>query len=62
MVPEDPHPGVDKLVTVQDGYILQNVSGIRTRVVSRLDGKGYDITKRKLTASHFVSTPKLKRF
>lgn len=29
-----------------DGFILHNATGIRTRIVSRLDGKGYDITKR----------------
>lgn len=45
-VPEDPNPGPVKLKAVADGFILHNVTGIRTRIVSRLDGKGYDITKR----------------
>ncbi|CAL1702197.1 unnamed protein product [Somion occarium] len=45
VVPEDLHPTSQKIITVPDGYILQNVSGIRTHIVSRLDGKGYDITK-----------------
>ena len=46
VVPEDPHPTTQKLRAVSDGYIIQNVTGIRTRVVTRMDGKGYDITKR----------------
>lgn len=46
-IPEDAHPTSDKLHAVPDGYLLQNVSGIRAHVVSRLDGRGYDITKRK---------------
>lgn len=47
MVPEDPNPGPLKLKTVADGFILHNVTGIRAHVVSRLDRKGYDITKRR---------------
>jgi ER degradation enhancer, mannosidase alpha-like 1 len=46
-VPEDPSPNAQKLTLISDGYIVHNVSGIRTHIVSRLDGKGYDITKRK---------------
>lgn len=49
-IPEDPHPTSAKLSQVPDGFILQNVTGIRTRVVSRMDGKGYDITKCKSPA------------
>ena len=45
-IPEDVHPTSEKLRPVSDGYVLQNVSGIRAHVVSRLDGRGYDITKR----------------
>ncbi|OJA16963.1 hypothetical protein AZE42_00582 [Rhizopogon vesiculosus] len=45
-VPEDPNPGPLKLKAVADGFILHNVTGIRAHIVSRLDGKGYDITKR----------------
>lgn len=45
---EDPNPGSQKLQLVADGFLLQNITGIRTRIVSRLDGKGYDITRRKL--------------
>ncbi|EJD01333.1 alpha-mannosidase [Fomitiporia mediterranea MF3/22] len=42
---EDPSPSLQKLYEVSDGFILQNVTGIRTHIVSRLDGKGYDIVK-----------------
>ncbi|KAG1892556.1 glycoside hydrolase family 47 protein [Suillus subluteus] len=45
MVPEDPNPGPLKLKAVADGFILHNVTGIRAHIVSRLDRKGYDITK-----------------
>ncbi|KAL6299103.1 alpha-mannosidase [Sparassis latifolia] len=45
VVPEDEHPSVKKVMTVTDGYLLQNVTGIRAHIVSRLDGKGYDVTK-----------------
>ena len=44
-VTEDLNPTSKKLMPVSDGYILHNVSGIRAHVVSRMDGKGYDITK-----------------
>ncbi|EJF62997.1 alpha-mannosidase [Dichomitus squalens LYAD-421 SS1] len=44
-VPEDLHPSSDKMETHPDGYIVHNVTGIRVHIVSRLDGKGYDITK-----------------
>jgi len=43
---EDMNPGPLKLKAVADGFILHNVTGIRAHIVSRLDGKGYDITKR----------------
>jgi len=45
IVPEDVNPSIRKLQPVSDGYILHSVSGIRTHIVSRLDGKGYDVTK-----------------
>ncbi|KAI0091966.1 alpha mannosidase-like protein [Irpex rosettiformis] len=44
-VEEDLHPGPQKLLAVSDGYILQNMTGIRANIVSRMDGKGYDVTK-----------------
>lgn len=50
-VVEDLHPSSKKVVAVPDGYILQNVTGIRARIVTRLDGKGYDITKCKPSSS-----------
>ncbi|KAI0366405.1 alpha-mannosidase [Pilatotrama ljubarskyi] len=45
VVPEDLHPSAEKLVPVADGYLVHNVTGIRVQIVSRLDGKGYDIAK-----------------
>jgi len=45
IVPEDVSPSLKKVSPVPDGFIVQDVAGIRTRIVSRLDGKGYDITK-----------------
>jgi ER degradation enhancer, mannosidase alpha-like 1 len=44
--PEDLSPSLLKLGVLPDGYIIHNVSGIRTHIVRRLDGKGYDIRKR----------------
>jgi len=62
MVEEDVNPGPDKIVLVSDGYVLQNVTGIRTNIVKKLDGIGYGISKsadpfcycspHKLTAPH----------
>jgi len=45
LVEVDEHPSPKKLLSVHDGYVLQNVTGIRVHIVSRLDGKGYDVTK-----------------
>ncbi|OJT13334.1 ER degradation-enhancing alpha-mannosidase-like protein 1 [Trametes pubescens] len=45
VVLEDPRPPADKIIEVADGYLVQNVTGIRVHIVSRLDGKGYDIAK-----------------
>ncbi|KAH9853805.1 alpha-mannosidase [Lenzites betulinus] len=42
---EDLSPSAEKLVPVADGYLVHNVTGIRVHIVSRLDGKGYDIAK-----------------
>ncbi|KAG6900914.1 hypothetical protein C0993_004351 [Termitomyces sp. T159_Od127] len=44
-VPEDLSPSLLKLGVLPDGFILQNVTGIRTHIVRRLDGNGYDIRK-----------------
>ncbi|EIW61741.1 alpha-mannosidase [Trametes versicolor FP-101664 SS1] len=45
VVLEDPRLPADKITEVADGYLVQNVTGIRVHIVSRLDGKGYDIAK-----------------
>ncbi|KAG6378813.1 glycoside hydrolase family 47 protein [Boletus reticuloceps] len=56
VVPEDLNPGYQKLQLVAEGFLLQNITGIRAHVVSRLDGKGYDITK---LGPHSVRTGQL---
>lgn len=55
-VPEDPKPSPLKIQEINDGFILQNVTGVRTHIVRRLDGKGYDIVKRALNPSVFINT------
>ncbi|KAF8627175.1 hypothetical protein AX15_004493 [Amanita polypyramis BW_CC] len=45
IVPEDLSPSLLKLVTLPDGFVINNVTGIRTHIVKRLDGRGYDISK-----------------
>ncbi|KAI0321883.1 alpha-mannosidase [Amylostereum chailletii] len=42
---EDVKPGPKKIMVVPDGFMVQDVEGIRARVSSRLDGRGYDIVK-----------------
>ncbi|KZW03978.1 alpha-mannosidase [Exidia glandulosa HHB12029] len=44
-VSEDPLPGPAKLVQVPEGFMLYDVSGIRTHLRTRLDGKGVEITR-----------------
>ncbi|KAG5650212.1 hypothetical protein H0H81_000301 [Sphagnurus paluster] len=44
-VAEDLSPSLLKLGILSDGFVLQNVTGIRAHIVRRLDGKGYDIRK-----------------
>lgn len=34
-----------KLELLPDGFIIHNVTGIRTQIVQRLDGRGYDIRR-----------------
>ena len=34
-----------KIFPWMDGLLFQNVSGVRIHATSRLDGRGYDITK-----------------
>jgi mannosidase alpha-like ER degradation enhancer 1 len=50
---EDVNPAPYKLRKVGDGYVLWNVTGIRMKMTSRLDGKGYDITRRKSLNSRY---------
>ncbi|KAF9263487.1 alpha mannosidase-like protein, partial [Marasmius fiardii PR-910] len=53
LVPEDLSPSLLKVSPVSDGYIVHNVTGIRTHIVRRLDGKGFDIRK----LGHYVVRP-----
>ncbi|KAG6837560.1 hypothetical protein H0H93_007741 [Arthromyces matolae] len=52
-VAEDLSPSLMKLGVVPNGFILQNVTGIRTHIVRRLDGNGYDIRK----VGHYTVRP-----
>lgn len=42
---EDISPGLDKIYPVPNGFMVRSVNGLRIRMVSRLDGRGYDVTK-----------------
>ncbi|KAI0301837.1 alpha-mannosidase [Multifurca ochricompacta] len=44
-VKEDTSPSLKKIYPVPDGFMVQSITGVRTRIVSRLDGKGYDVAK-----------------
>lgn len=44
-VAEDTSPSLEKIYAVPDGFMVKSITGIRTRIVSRLDGKGYDVAK-----------------
>lgn len=44
-VVEDTDPNSHKVAMVPDGFMVQDIQGIRARVTTRLDGRGYDITK-----------------
>lgn len=44
-IKEDVTPSLKKLFPVPDGFMVQSIAGVRTRIVSRLDGKGYNIAK-----------------
>ncbi|KAK7470737.1 hypothetical protein VKT23_002158 [Stygiomarasmius scandens] len=50
---EDLSPSLIKLAPVRDGFIINNVTGVRTHIVRRLDGKGYDIRK----VGHYTVRP-----
>ena len=42
---EDLAPSLKKIFPVPDGFMVESIAGVRTRIVSRLDGKGYNIVK-----------------
>ncbi|KAG9019007.1 alpha mannosidase-like protein [Tulasnella sp. 427] len=45
--PEDPNPGLDKLALNADGtgITVYNVSGVKLKAITRVDGRGYDIVQ-----------------
>jgi len=45
IVEEDAKPSLEKIYPISDGFMVQSITGVRTRIVSRLDGKGYDVAK-----------------
>ncbi|KAJ7283733.1 alpha mannosidase-like protein [Mycena rebaudengoi] len=45
VVAEDLSPSRLKLDVVDDGYIIHNVTGVRIRIVQRIDSKGYDVRR-----------------
>ncbi|KAF9055160.1 alpha mannosidase-like protein [Hymenopellis radicata] len=45
VVPEDLSPSIVKIAPIAEGYMINNASGVRTHIVKRLDGKGYDIRR-----------------
>jgi hypothetical protein len=44
---EDLSPSHTKVAVIENGYLVHNITGIRAHIVSRMDGRGYDLTKRK---------------
>lgn len=42
---EDKTPSAAKLALIPGGFMVHDVKGLRTRVTTRIDGRGYDITK-----------------
>jgi ER degradation enhancer, mannosidase alpha-like 1 len=44
-VAEDTSPSLEKIYPVPDGFMIKSITGIRTRIVSRVDGQGYDVSK-----------------
>lgn len=45
VAPEDLSPSLLKLAVVPDGFVINNITGIRAKIVQRFDGKGYDVRK-----------------
>ncbi|KZV75403.1 glycoside hydrolase family 47 protein [Peniophora sp. CONT] len=42
---EDKTPSTKKIALIPGGFMVQDIKGLRTRVTTRIDGRGYDITK-----------------
>jgi mannosidase alpha-like ER degradation enhancer 1 len=54
-VPEDLSPSRFKLEPLVDGFIIHNITGIRTQIVRRLDDQGYDIRRRMVFALFYLA-------
>lgn len=52
--PEDPTLSTKKIYEISDGYVILNMTGIRAHVTSRLDGRGYDITRREFSPCDLI--------
>ena len=46
-VAEDITPGFLKVLPIDGGFMVTNVTGIRLHIVQRLDGTGYEIRRRE---------------
>lgn len=46
-VAEDPTPSTWKVQEVDDGFMIFDVTGIRAEITSRMDGKGFEFTRRE---------------
>jgi mannosidase alpha-like ER degradation enhancer 1 len=53
-VEEDINPSLDKIARVPDGWILFNLTGVRTVIKRRESGTGYDITRGKISSVFHV--------
>jgi hypothetical protein len=59
-VVEDMSPSSRKIALVEDGYAVHNITGLRAHIVSRIDGRGYDLTKSKIDHITTVQQPNPK--
>jgi ER degradation enhancer, mannosidase alpha-like 1 len=52
-VPEDPNPSPFKLRKIEGGYVVQNLTGLRVRIVSLVDGRSFNIVESERTFNFF---------
>ena len=51
VVEEDINPSSDKIARVPDGWVLFNLTGVRTVIKKRESGTGYDITRGRTSSA-----------